>query len=342
MSPSTVANDAPITIGGWSPKNDKNEYVGPITLRRALAQSVNTVAVRLNQDIGRGTAADLAERLGVKSELREGPALALGTSEVTLLELAGAYTAFSNGGDVVEPHVIVRVATAQGRVLFESKPPAHTRIAEADRLGALNDMLNAAVIYGTGRRAALADQPVAGKTGTTQDFRDAWFIGYTSHLTAGVWVGNDNGRPMNRATGGTLPAEIWKQVMRVAHEGLAPQPLPGTVIGNADADAADFGISQLVPASTTTRPPRVVEAKEDLKMMPQRDAKAMSGVRETLAADASGPSASAKNHPADEIDEAFVSRAISGTPGEVKTATGTTPNVAPQGQSGFLSFASWW
>ncbi|MBY0562301.1 MAG: penicillin-binding protein 1A [Hyphomicrobium sp.] len=339
MSPATVANDAPITIGGWSPKNDKNEYVGPITLRRALAQSVNTVAVRLNQDIGRGTAADLAERLGVKSELREGPALALGTSEVTLLELAGAYTAFSNGGDVVGPHVIVRVATAQGRVLFESKPPAHTRIAEADRLGALNDMLNAAVVYGTGRRAALADQPVAGKTGTTQDFRDAWFMGYTSHLTAGVWVGNDNGKPMNRATGGTLPAEIWKQVMRVAHEGLAPEPLPGTVIGNADADAADFGISPLVPASTATRPPRVIEAKEDLQGTPRRDAQAPSGVRETLA---SASSASAKNHPADEIDGAFVSRAISGTPSEVKTATGTTPNVAPQGQSGFLSFTSWW
>jgi len=342
MSPETVANDAPITIGGWSPKNDKNEYVGPITLRRALAQSVNTVAVRLNQDIGRGTAAGLAERLGVKSELREGPALALGTSEVTLLEMAGAYTAFSNGGDVVEPHVIVKVATGTGRVLFESKPPARTRIAEADRLGALNDMLNAAVVYGTGRRAALGDQPVAGKTGTTQDFRDAWFIGYTSHLTAGVWVGNDNGKPMNRATGGTLPAEIWKQVMRVAHEGLAPQPLPGTVLGNFDADAADFGISPLVSTSSAPRPPRLVEAKEALPWTPQRDARAVPGVRETVAADASGASKGSKIHPADQIDEAFISRAIAAEPGEVKTAIGTAPNATPAEKSGFPSFTNWW
>ncbi len=148
--------------------------------------------------------------------------------------MTGAYTAFSNGGDVVEPHVINRVRTSSGRVLFENAPP-RTRVIDPSAIGALNDMLNAVVVYGTGRRAALPDQPAAGKTGTTQDFRDAWFVGYTSQLTAGVWVGNDDGKPMNRATGGSLPAEIWNQVMRVAHEGKAPSALPGTMISNGAA-----------------------------------------------------------------------------------------------------------
>ncbi|HET6388359.1 PBP1A family penicillin-binding protein [Hyphomicrobium sp.] len=322
ISPDTIIDDAPITIGGWSPKNDKNEYAGPITLRRALAQSVNTVAVRLNQDIGRGKAADLAVRLGIKSDLREGPALALGTSEVSLLEIAGAYTAFSNGGDVVEPHIIVKVSTGSGRVLFEMPAPVKDhRIAEADRLGALNDMLNAAVVYGTGKRAALPDQPVAGKTGTTQDFRDAWFIGYTSHLTAGVWVGNDNGKPMNRTTGGTLPAEIWKQIMRVAHEGLPSEPLPGTVMASAGEDAADFGINPLVPTASAARPPRVVEASETLASPSRRDAKAGPAVLKAIAENARALPASQDHAPA-RIDESFIARAVATLPGEVKAATG--------------------
>ena len=255
MSPGTLIDDAPITIGGWSPKNDNGKYAGPIPIRRALAQSINTVAVRLNQDIGRGTAVDLAERLGIKSELHDGPSLALGTSEVTLLEMAGAYTAFSNGGHVVAPHVITRVMTSDGHVLYQYAPPSGDRtIAEADRIGALNDMLNAAVVYGTGRRAALPDRPAAGKTGTTQDFRDAWFMGYTAQFAAGVWVGNDNGTPMNHATGGSLPAEIWKQVMRIAHEGLPPLLLPGTVVANPEAEAAAWGgIARIIAPAARRR-----------------------------------------------------------------------------------------
>ncbi|HEY8129012.1 MAG TPA: penicillin-binding protein 1A [Hyphomicrobium sp.] len=343
MTPDSVVDDAPITIGGWSPKNDNGQYLGPIPIRRALAQSVNTVAVRLNQDIGRGKAIDLAERLGVKSDLHDGPALALGTSEVTLLEMAGAYTAFSNGGDVVEPHVITRIKTGDGHVLFESAPTNTQKIAEADRLGALNDMMNAAVAYGTGRRAALPDQAVAGKTGTTQDFRDAWFIGYTSHLTAGVWVGNDNGKPMNRATGGSLPAEIWKQVMRVAHEGLAPRPLPGTVPGNSDADAADWGGNPLVLASTATRPPRVVEAKEGLPSSPHHDAQADVAGQERVAVEVpAGSSAPHASHPTDQIGEDFVARATSTTPGAADTATGASAPATSTSQSGIFPFSNWW
>ena len=170
MTPDSVAIDQPITIGGWAPKNDNGQYLGEITLRRALAQSVNTVAVRLNQDVGRGRTIEVAQRLGIKSELREGPSLALGTSEVTLLEMAGAYVAFSNGGSAIEPHVISRVRISSGRVLFASAAPRTDQVVEPSRIGALNDMMNAAVVYGTGRRAALAEQPVAGKTGHDAGF----------------------------------------------------------------------------------------------------------------------------------------------------------------------------
>ncbi len=331
MSPNTLIDDAPITIGGWSPKNDNGQYAGPIPIRRAIAQSINTVAVRLNQDIGRGTAIDLAERLGIKSELHDGPSLALGTSEVTLLEMAGAYTAFSNGGHVVAPHVISRILTSDGHVLFQYAPGGERTIAEAGRLGALNDMLNAAVVYGTGRRAALADRPAAGKTGTTQDFRDAWFMGYTAQLTGGVWVGNDDGKPMNRATGGSLPAEIWHQVMRVAHEKLPPLLLPGTVVANPQIEAAVWG-------GLANRLPRVVEAREILPW--QRSPAEGQSIFSTNAAPMVSPHIS---HPANSIGEDFIEKALETTPGdEDKQAGGAVAPEAATAQSNVFPFTNWW
>lgn len=328
MTPDTVVDDSPITIGGWAPKNDNGQYAGPIPIRRAIAQSINTVAVRLNQDIGRGTAIDLAERLGIKSELHDGPSLALGTSEVTLLELAGAYTVFSNGGHVVTPHVIDRILTGDKRVLFQYAPGGDRTIAEAGRLGALNDMLNAAVVYGTGRRAALPDRPAAGKTGTTQDFRDAWFVGYTAQLTGGVWVGNDNGKPMNRATGGTLPAEIWRQVMRAAHEGLPPLLLPGTVVADPQAEAVTWGM-------LANKLPRVVEARGDL---PWRTP-ASDGPPVFSASAAAAPHAS---HPASSIGEDFIEKALATPPED-----GPVPDQSPAPGPGIapvrsFPFNSWW
>jgi penicillin-binding protein 1A len=329
MTPDTIIDDAPITIGGWSPKNDNGQYAGPIPMRRAIAQSINSVAVRLYQDVGRGAAADLASRLGIKSELHDGPSLALGTSEVTLLEMAGAYATFSNGGEVVAPHVLTRITTGNGRVLYEYKPPADTGpIPEANRIGALNDILNAAVDYGTGRRAALSDRPAAGKTGTTQDFRDAWFIGYTAQLTAGVWVGNDNGKSMNRATGGSLPADIWHEIMRTAHEGLPPLLLPGTVAANPQTEAAMWG-------SAANHLPRVVEARDGL---PWQRAPATgqalfrpdtSIMRETRAA-----------HPANSIDEDFIEKALekADSPGGKSPLSAAAPEKrSAQGTSGPLN-----
>ncbi|CCB63252.1 transglycosylase domain-containing protein [Hyphomicrobium sp. MC1] len=332
MSPDTIVNDAPITIGGWSPKNDDGKYAGPVPIRRAIAQSINTVAVRLNQAIGRGTAVDLAQRLGIKSELHDGPSLALGTSEVTLLEMAGAYAAFSNGGYVVTPHVITRITTSRGRVLYEYEPPQNARIPEADRIGALNDILNAAVDYGTGRRAALPDRPAAGKTGTTQDFRDAWFMGYTAQFAAGVWVGNDNGKSMNRATGGSLPAEIWRQVMRVADEGLPPLLLPGTVVANPQVEAATWG-------GLANRLPRVVEAPEILPW--QRRPGAL--VQQPYSATSVSLAAPNASHPANSIGEDFIEKALASSPanGSSHAAQVAAPDSSTP-QSGAFPFSNWW
>ncbi len=338
MSPDSVIDDAPITIGGWSPKNDNGQYAGPIPMRRAIAQSINTVAVRLNQDIGKGTAIDLAERLGIKSELHDGPSLALGTSEVTLLEMAGAYAAFSNGGHAVAPHVITRITTESGRVLFAYQPPPNAQpIAEADRIGALNDMLNGAVVYGTGKRAALSDRPAAGKTGTTQDFRDAWFIGYTAQLTAGVWVGNDNGKPMNRATGGSLPAEIWRQVMRVGHEGLPPQVLPGTVAANPESEASVWG-----GLASGSHLPRVVEAKE---VLPWRRAASTEPARFPVESSFSPPFSRVSPraaHPANGIGDDFIEKALATTAGDDKSPAHVAAQEAATAQSGKFPFSSWW
>lgn len=226
LTPDSLVEDAPITAGRWSPRNYDDRYAGPVSLRDALAQSINTVAVRLLLDAGADTVAATARRLGMKSVLRGDASLALGTSEVSLLDLAGAYAAFANGGYVNAPYVVRRIRTDTGKVLFQRFDARSDPAIPLASVAAMNDMLRAAVERGTGRRAALPGHVAAGKTGTSQDFRDAWFIGYTAHLTAGVWVGNDDGSPMARVTGGTLPAEIWHEVMREAHMGRGPLPLP--------------------------------------------------------------------------------------------------------------------
>ncbi|MGD9785422.1 MAG: PBP1A family penicillin-binding protein [Hyphomicrobiaceae bacterium] len=242
MSPDTITYDLPLTIDNWSPRNDSGTHVGALTLRQALAQSVNTVAVRLSLDVGLARVGQTAHALGITSPLREDPSLALGTSELSLMELVGAYGAFASGGIAVQPHIVRRVRLANGRIIYARPGDDMRRVIDLPNVGAMNDMLNAALVAGTGRRAALPRHPAAGKTGTTQDYRDAWFIGFTGHFTTGVWVGNDDGSAMARVMGGNVPAELWRSVMLEAHRGRNAVALPGTssasaVARNEDADA---------------------------------------------------------------------------------------------------------
>jgi len=242
LTPDSLVLDAPIVAKGWTPGNYDGKYRGNVTLCEALARSINTVAIRLNMTLGPRKVAEAGHRLGIRSELRPDATLALGTSEVSLMELAGAYGALATGGRLIEPHIIKSVRTSSGRVVYQRPPERRKVVAALQHVGALNDMLNAVLVSGTGKRAALATHPAGGKTGTTQDFRDAWFVGYTAHYIGGVWVGNDDRRPMNNVMGGGLPSKLWHAVMTVAHEGMPPTALPGTMsapLASAGAASVD-------------------------------------------------------------------------------------------------------
>ncbi len=225
--PDSPIMDAPIRIGDWAPRNFSDRYQGQVTLTTALARSFNTAAVRLTEQIGRQSVIDVARRLGLRSELRPTRSLPLGTYEVSVLELTAAYAAFANGGFRVAPYAIRRIRTPDGALLYERPPSAPPRVVAARHVGALNAMLAEAVRRGTGRRAFLGPRPVAGKTGTSQDSRDAWFVGYTADLVTGVWLGNDDFSPMKRVTGGTAPAVVWKDYMLAVTTGQPVHALPG-------------------------------------------------------------------------------------------------------------------
>ena len=220
LTPDSVREDKPVALKGWKPENYSREYHGPVTLTQALAHSLNTVSVRLTLEFGPVAVAKTAYRLGIASKLEANPSLALGTSEVSLIELVSAYAPFANGGDAVAPHVIERVRTHGGKVLFARAPQNFGRIVEPRHVAMMNAMMRETLLIGTAQKAQLPGWPAAGKTGTSQDFRDAWFIGYTGHLVTGVWLGNDDSSPTKKATGGGLPVEIWTRVMRAAHHGV--------------------------------------------------------------------------------------------------------------------------
>jgi penicillin-binding protein 1A len=229
LNPDSVREDAPINVKGWQPENYAHEYFGPVTLTKALSLSLNTVAVRLGMEVGPKAIVKVAHRLGIVSDLSANPSIALGTSEVTPLEIATAYAPFANGGIGVQPQIISRVKTASGKLLYQRKGVSNGRVIDPNYLAMMNTMMKETLLTGTARKASLADWQAAGKTGTSQEFRDAWFIGYTSHLVAGVWLGNDDNSPTKKASGGNLPVEIWSRFMRAAHNGVPPQPLPGGI-----------------------------------------------------------------------------------------------------------------
>lgn len=254
LSPDTYVHDTPINVNGWKPRNYSGRYAGRVTVREGLAQSLNTVAVRVAMKAGQRRVVRTARRLGISTPMHKDLSIALGTAEVTLLGLTSAYGPFANGGADVSPHVITRIRSRRGKILYRRYSPKRTRVIDHRFVGSMNDMLNAVVVMGTGKGAALPAHPAAGKTGTSQNFRDAWFIGYTGHYLAGVWVGNDNGSPMNRVTGGSLPARIWKAAMTEAHRGRRPKPLPGTYTSSLKPRPARTATPTRPKRSTTERP----------------------------------------------------------------------------------------
>jgi penicillin-binding protein 1A len=225
-TPDTIAEDAPININGWAPENADGKYGGQMTLRQALALSRNTVAALLANDVGPDKVVDAATRMGISSPLQPVPSIALGTQEVSLLELTAAYAPFANGGIGVIANVITRIETVDGEVLYSSVPAGPGRVIEPNIVAEMNDMLHAAVEIGTGKRAQLNGWPMAGKTGTSQKARDALFVGYTARMVAGVWLGNDDDKG-TKLSGGSVPVEIWSQFMAKAHEGIPVAELPG-------------------------------------------------------------------------------------------------------------------
>jgi penicillin-binding protein 1A len=237
LTPDTVREDAPISVKGWNPENYSREYFGPVTLTKALSLSLNTVAVRLGLEVGPRTVVRVAHRLGITSDLEPNASIALGTSEVTPLELVAAYAAFANGGIGVQPHVIAHVRTANGKLLYTRKNASFGRVIDPQYVAMMNDMMQETLLTGTAHKAELPGWQAAGKTGTSQEWRDAWFVGYTSYLVAGVWLGNDDGAPTKKVSGGNLPVEIWSRFMKAAHQGVPIAALPSGVWRNAEAPA---------------------------------------------------------------------------------------------------------
>jgi len=240
-TPDDIMHDGPVDIHGWKPSDFEGEYQGDITLTQAFAQSSNVVAAQLTDEVGAKEVAQTARRLGIVSPLAEVSSLALGTSDVTPLELTGAYASFANGGDGVAPFAIISIRTKDGKNLYSRKPSDLGAVMSPANNAAMTKLMVETVASGTGKAARLEERPSAGKTGTTQDSHDAWFVGFTADLVCGVWVGNDNSKPMHKmgtltATGGGVPAHIFHAFMEDAEQGLPVKPLAAA---NLVADAGD-------------------------------------------------------------------------------------------------------
>ncbi|WP_201863614.1 transglycosylase domain-containing protein [Microvirga soli] len=246
LRPTSNVVDQPICLGNWCPQNYNRSFSGSMSLTSALARSINSIPVRMSLEIGKGNAkagraviVDTAKRMGLTHPLTDSSSLPIGAAEVTVIDMAAAYAVFANGGKRADPYAAWEVRNSSGEVIFsrdrdiQPKQVLDTRVVQD-----MNFMLNKVVEEGTGKRAILEGIPVAGKTGTTNGYKDAWFVGYTGNLVASVWYGNDDSTSMNDMTGGTLPAMTWHDVMNVAHQNLEIRPIPGASPANANRVAS--------------------------------------------------------------------------------------------------------
>jgi penicillin-binding protein 1A len=225
MSPTDVIEDAPVKVGKWQPNNFNGKFVGNVTITDALARSINTVAVRVTMKAGVGRVAKTARQLGIDPGPKPDASIALGTAETTLLDLTAAYAPLANGGSGVVPFGIEEIRDGGGEIFYRRSGSGPGQVIEPHLVGPMNKMMQTVIARGTGKAAQIG-RPAGGKTGTSQAYRDAWFVGYTPSLVAGVWVGNDGGQSMKRVTGGSVPARVWGDVMKSAHLGIVSQNLP--------------------------------------------------------------------------------------------------------------------
>jgi len=251
LTPNDIYEDSPITIGKCSPENYDQKYRGPITARQALAESVNTVAVRVMQKVGVSKVIETARALGITSDLENNMSLALGTNSVTPLEMTGVYAALATGGRAVTPYGIKEVRSREGKVLYHRDEVTLPATVNPQAVATLVDMMTDVVRYGTGKAATL-DRPVAGKTGTSSDYRDAWFLGFTGNYITGVWFGNDDNKPMKKVTGGNLPAQLWHAYMVEAEAGKPATPLFAGMPMQAPTSDAPLVIEGTAPSKPVT------------------------------------------------------------------------------------------
>lgn len=228
FTPETQIADEPVSFEGWEPRNATERNWGTVTLATALANSINTITVKLGERAGMDRILGAAEKLGIEGPLPRNLSIALGSAEVSLLELTSAYSVFGNDGKRSAPYAIRRIEAENGDVLYahESAP---VQVITTEQARDMTYMLHQVIAGGTGRAAAPSGRLAAGKTGTSQDNRDAWFVGYTGHQTVGVWFGNDDNSPTQGASGGNFAALAWRNYINASEAGLPPAPLPGAV-----------------------------------------------------------------------------------------------------------------
>lgn len=241
FTPKSIVVDSPVCIKNWCPQNFGHSFSGPVTLTQAITRSINVIPVKISLALsknavdGRRMIIDTAHTMGIESDLKESWALPIGVEAVDLLEMTGAYGVFSSGGHKAPPHAATEIRNSRGDRLYQFDAASETPIViDPKIINDMNGMLNSVVENGTARKAQLPGIKVAGKTGTTNSYRDAWFMGFTGNFVGGVWYGNDNFQPSNKMTGGSLPAMTWQQVMTVAHQGVDIRPIPGVAPFPAD------------------------------------------------------------------------------------------------------------
>jgi len=309
LTPETIRQDAPLDLKGWKPENYTHEYFGAVTLTQALAMSLNTVAVRLGIEVGPKNVVRTAHRLGIASKLDANPSIALGTSEVSVTELVGAYASFANGGQSASPHVVTRIRTMEGgKLLYARQPDPPNQVIDPRYVAMMNTMMQETIVSGTARKADIPSWTAAGKTGTSQDFRDAWFIGYTANLVTGVWLGNDDNSPTRKATGGGLPVEVWTRFMRTAHQGVPVAGLPNSRNGGGGFLSNLFqATSQVSSNAPPPAPPQSVQAPA-----PPRPASDVAGYRPPPTRASTPPSPNARPEAAAGLDGWLVDRLFGG------------------------------